>query len=154
MTENEIFKISLKFVLKWEGGYVNNPNDLGGATNKGITQDTYDNWNKTQNKKIKNILYITNKEIEEIYYKNYWLNTGCNKMSPKFAILSFDTAVNMGQRRVKEFLKIAQWKYPEKFIEARRKKYIEFSKYGNQKIFLQGWLNRLNALEQLVNTIQ
>ena len=68
-------------------------------------------------------------------------------MSPKFALLAFDTAVNMGVARVNQFMKAAGWKYPEKFIEARRAKYHEFAKYGNQKIFLQGWLNRLNALQ-------
>ena len=67
-------------------------------------------------------------------------------MSPKFAFLAFDTAVNMGVGRVKEFLKAAEWKYPEKFIKAREDKYKEFAKYDNQKIFLKGWLNRLKAL--------
>ena len=105
--------------------------------------------------KIKRIEFIiTNSEVEKIYYQNYWINTSCHNMTPKFAILSFDTAVNMGKSRVKDFLKIAQWKYPEKFLEARKQKYIEFSQYGNQKIFLQGWLNRLNALEQLLKIIQ
>lgn len=154
MNEKNLFKIALEFVLKWEGGYVNNSNDLGGATNKGITQYTYDNWKKNRNEQTKNVRYITDKEVEEIYYKNYWLNTDCPQMSPKFAVLAFDTAINMGQARVKQFLKVAQWKYPEKFIEARKQKYIEFSKYGNQKIFLQGWLNRLSALEKLIKTIK
>lgn len=154
MTEKELFKIALKFVLKWEGGYVHNPNDLGGPTNKGITQKTYDNWKKSKNEPTQNVQYITNSEVEKIYYQNYWINTSCHNMTPKFAILSFDTAVNMGKSRVKDFLKIAQWKYPEKFLEARKQKYIEFSQYGNQKIFLQGWLNRLNALEQLLKIIQ
>lgn len=30
-----------KFILSWEGGYVNNPNDKGGATNKGVTIATW-----------------------------------------------------------------------------------------------------------------
>jgi lysozyme family protein len=31
----------LPFILKWEGGYVNDPDDLGGATNKGVTIATW-----------------------------------------------------------------------------------------------------------------
>ena len=29
------------FILSWEGGFVNDPRDLGGATNKGITIATF-----------------------------------------------------------------------------------------------------------------
>ncbi len=143
---DELFKRALKFVLKWEGGYVNNPYDKGGATNKGITQNTYNAWLKSLGLQSRDVRNITQQEVEQIYYTNYWLKAGCNKMSPKFAVLAFDTAVNMGLARVNQFLKAAQWKYPDKFIEARRAKYEEFAQYGNQKIFLKGWLNRLNAL--------
>ena len=149
----ELFKKALDFVLKWEGGYVNNPHDRGGATNKGITQYTYNAWLKRKGLANREVRYIPQDEVEQIYYKNYWLKAGCDKMSPKFALLAFDTAVNMGLARVNQFLKAAQWKYPEKFIEARRAKYLEFAKYGNQKIFLQGWLNRLNALSTQIAKI-
>lgn len=143
----ELFKKALKFVLKWEGGYVNNPYDKGGATNYGITQYTYTNWLKSFGLSFKDVKTISKNEVEQIYYTNYWLKAGCEKMSPQFAVLAFDTAVNMGLARVNQFLKAADWKYPEKFIEARKKKYEEFAKYGNQKIFLKGWLNRLKDLE-------
>lgn len=144
---DDLFKKALKFVLKWEGGYVNNPYDKGGATNKGITQNTYNAWLKAHGLASRDVKNITNDEVEQIYFKNYWLKAGCDKMSPKFAVLAFDTAVNMGLARVNQFLKAAEWKYPEKFIAAREAKYREFAKYGNQKIFLNGWLNRLNALK-------
>ena len=54
MENIKLFKKALKFVLKWEGGYGHNPNDKGGATNKGITQYTYNAWlkeHKLQQKK-------------------------------------------------------------------------------------------------------
>lgn len=149
----ELFKKALKFVLKWEGGYVNNIHDKGGATNKGITQNTYNGWLKSHGLPIKDVRNITDSDVEQIYYNNYWLRAGCDKMSKEFAVLAFDTAVNMGVGRVNEFMKIAEWKYPEKFIKARENKYREFAKYGNQKIFLQGWLNRLHDLEKFVATI-
>jgi hypothetical protein len=31
----------LPFILKWEGGFVNDPDDAGGATNKGVTISTW-----------------------------------------------------------------------------------------------------------------
>lgn len=150
---NENFKTALKFVLKWEGGYSNNPNDLGGATNKGITQNTYNAWLKSKNKPTKDVRSITDAEVEEIYYKNYWLAAGCDKMSKKFAILAFDTAVNMGVGRVQEFMRAAQWSSTDKFILAREQKYREIAKYGNQKIFLQGWLNRLFDLKKFIEKV-
>ena len=32
------------FILKWEGGFVNDPDDLGGATNMGVTIGTYETY--------------------------------------------------------------------------------------------------------------
>lgn len=150
---DSFFKKALSFVLKWEGGYVNNPNDKGGATNKGITQGTYNGWLKSLGLAPRDVRYITGEEVEQIYYKNYWLKAGCGKMSPTFSILAFDTAVNMGLARVSQFLRTAEWKYPEKFIAARKAKYEEFAKYGNQRIFLKGWLNRLNDLEKYIKIL-
>ena len=144
---DKLFKRALSFILRWEGGYVNNPSDKGGATNMGITQYTYNSWLKSLGFASRDVRHITRSEVEQIYYKNYWRKAGCHNMSPKFALLAFDTAVNMGLARVNQFLRVAEWKYPEKFIEAREAKYREFAKYGNQKIFLNGWLNRLNDLK-------
>lgn len=161
MNEQELFAKCLKQVLKWEGGFVNDKDDKGGATNKGITQYTYNSYRKSKKLPVRSVLYITEQEVKDIYYNRYWLAAGCNKMSPKFAALCFDTAVNMGTGVVKatgmtrnaEFLKAAQYKYPDKYLEARRNKYREFAKYGNQAKFLKGWLNRVNDLEKFIQTI-
>lgn len=158
---NKLFEKCLKQVLKWEGGYVNDPDDRGGATNKGITQSTYNRYLKAKGQQSKSVKNISDAEVKEIYYKNYWLAAGCDKMTPKFAALCFDTAVNMGVGVVKttgmtrntEFLKAAQYTYPEKYIAAKKAKYYEFAKYGNQKKFLNGWLNRLNDMEKFIKTL-
>ena len=141
------FEKALKFVLLHEGGYSNNVNDKGGATNKGITQATYNSWLRSKGQNIKDVRNIQDSEVKEIYYNNYWLKAGCDKMSEKFAILAFDTAVNMGVGRVKPFLEYAKYTNPDKFLLARIRKYCEFAKVGNQKVFLQGWLNRVLDLE-------
>lgn len=158
---NELFEKCLKQVLKWEGGYVDDPDDKGGATNKGITQFTYNRYLKNKGQQPKPVKNISDAEVKEIYYKYYWLASGCEKMTPKFAALCFDTAVNMGTGIVKatgmtrntEFLKAAQYTYPEKYIAAKKAKYYEFAKFGNQKKFLQGWLNRLNDMQKFIEKL-
>ena len=149
----ELFKKALSFVLRWEGGFVNNPNDKGGATNMGITQSTYNNWRASHNLAPLPVKNITRQEVEDIYYNRYWLPAGCEKMTSKFAVVCFDTAVNMGISRVSEFLKAAEYKHVDKFLAAREKKYKEFANYGNQRIFLKGWLNRLNDLRRFITTL-
>jgi len=150
---NELFEQALKFVLTREGGYVNNPKDPGGATNKGITQYTYNAWLKSKGQISKSVKDITDAEVKEIYYKNYWLAAKCDKMTKKFAIICFDTAVNMGVSRVSEFLKAAQYTDIEVFLLARIRKYNEFSNNANQRTFLHGWLNRVFALYDYINKL-
>lgn len=151
--KKDLFIKALKFVLQWEGGFVDNPHDHGGATNKGITQNTYNSWRKSKKLCLQSVKYISDQEVQDIYYRNYWLCAKCDKMTAQFAILAFDTAVNMGVSRVTEFMKAAAWKYPDRFIAARAAKYKEFAQYGNQKLFLNGWLNRLDALKKFIKTI-
>lgn len=150
----ELFKKALKFVLGIEGGYVSHPLDKGGATNKGITQKTYNKWlyaHCLPNKDVKN---ITDKEVEAIYHQYYWLEANCHNMTPKFAVLCFDSAVNHGVGRVKQFLEAAEYKYPEKFLEARKNFYLKIIKNKpSQKVFLNGWMNRLKKLEKFIATI-
>lgn len=46
------YSAALRQILKFEGGYVDDPVDPGGATNFGITQRTYDSWRRRQDIKI------------------------------------------------------------------------------------------------------
>ncbi len=149
----ELFNKALHFVLNSEGGYVDDPDDKGGATNKGITQGTYDAYRKAHKKSVQSVKNISDTEVSDIYYNNYWLKAGCQKMTPVFAVIAFDTAVNMGVGRVNEFLKAAEYKSPEKFLLARIAKYVEFARHGNQQKFLLGWLNRVFNLMDFIKTI-
>ena len=150
---NELFNQVLHFVLNQEGGFVNDPADKGGATNKGITQGTYDAYRKGHKLPFQTVKNITDAEVANIYYNNYWLKAGCDKMTPVFAVISFDTAVNMGVGRVKEFMQVAKYKSTDKFLLARIGKYVEFAQNGNQKKFLLGWLNRVFKLIDFTKTI-
>lgn len=43
-SEKDLFDVWSRFVEKWEGGFVNHPNDPGGATNKGVTINTWQSY--------------------------------------------------------------------------------------------------------------
>ena len=99
------FDKMLQFVLKPEGGYINDPNDLGGETNKGITYKTYNAYRKSKNLPARSVKYIIDSEVKEIYYNNYYKAVGADKIKKtKLAAIMFDTAVNMGVSKAKTFL--------------------------------------------------
>jgi len=149
----DIFPQALKFVLKWEGGYVNNPNDLGGATNKGITQKTYDSLRHAVKLPIQTVKNITDKEVEAIYKNMYWIKAGCDKLAPKLATVHFNCAVNMGINRANTFLKSCNGSL-DKYLLLQEEKYKQFAKVKGQEIFLKGWINRLNALKIFLTTLK
>lgn len=64
------------FILSWEGGYVNDPDDVGGATNKGITIATWrlhgcDN-DGDGDIDADDLRIITNEQWMEIFKCQYW----------------------------------------------------------------------------------
>jgi len=90
------FAPSLSHVLASEGGYVNNPRDPGGATNKGITQREYDAWRARHGQPHRDVLLIDNNEVEAIYREDYW-NKICGDQLPHGVdYCMFDFAVNSG----------------------------------------------------------
>lgn len=63
------------FILKWEGGFVNDPDDPGGATNKGVTIATYKQYRKNKGMPeptIEDLKVITDAEWMEILKTMYW----------------------------------------------------------------------------------
>lgn len=149
---NENFDKILKFILEREGGYVNDPNDLGGETNKGITYQTYNEYRKRKGLKTQSVKYITDNEVRDIYYNNYYKASGADKISnPKLSAYVFDTAVNMGVSRAKSLLTQSLGD-PDRFEQLRRAKYDEFVQARpNQKRYLEGWNNRVTDLKNFAN---
>jgi lysozyme family protein len=67
------FEASLPFVLRWEGGFVDHPNDPGGRTNKGVTQRVYDAWRKRQGLPVRDVKRLDDTELHRIYESGYWI---------------------------------------------------------------------------------
>jgi len=101
------FEDALKFVLRWEGGYVNHPADKGGPTNQGITQATYDAYRASKGLKKQDVRYITNSEVKEIYFNNYWKTARCDRLPSPLNMVIMDIAVHSGPGRAIRLLQRA-----------------------------------------------
>ena len=107
-----VFEKAFAKTVAAEGGYVNNPNDRGGETYMGITRKNYPKlkmWATID--KLKNILSKRDlnsklnkdediqKEVKEVYKKNYWTPLKLDLInSQRVANEFFDISVNCGTK--------------------------------------------------------
>lgn len=155
---------ALSFTVKWEGGYVNNPADPGGATNHGITQRVYDAYRKKNELPLQPVLEIASKEYMDIYHANYWLVGDCDQLPPLVDAAHFDTCVNLGPFHAAKLLQEAlsvnidgvlgpqtlsaannadAKKTAAKICDERIAfRHERVAENPTQQVFLQGWLNR------------
>ena len=78
----------IEHVLKHEGGYVNDPTDLGGETNYGITKRFYPDVD------IKN---LTKEQAKKIYKRDYWDKNRVDELPEQLRYIFFDMCVNQGR---------------------------------------------------------
>jgi lysozyme family protein len=125
------FDRALEFVLKWEGGYSNDPHDPGGETKYGINKASHPNVD------IKN---LTLEQAAVIYKNEYWDTCNCDDLKWPLDIIVFDTAVNMGQKRAMIFLQENEsW---QDYLFSRIGYYIKISPKTKDR-YLKGWINRV-----------
>jgi lysozyme family protein len=92
----ENFDRSLKLVLRDEGGYSNNKNDPGGATQWGITHIDYDAYRKRRGQRVQDVRRMTTAERDDIYRSKYWTGARCDDLPDGVDYVVFDGAVNSG----------------------------------------------------------
>jgi len=136
------FHKAMVHVLKWEGGYVNHPNDPGGETNYGISKRAYPSLD------IKN---LTKKDATAIDYFDYWRPMDLDKFEFGLAVSIFDAAINVGVGRVRSWLREFHVPVTAELFNARREQYYkDLAKEPRFSVFLKGWLNRLSDLRQFI----
>jgi len=170
-----LFADSLPVVLKFEGGYSNHKDDPGGATMKGVTQETYDTFRKRKElptQPVRNILFS---EVEEIY-RQFWVASKCDEFAdshPLTALIHFDFTVNAGPKQSAKtlqrtlaakpldgvigpvtlgiLLKQKDHQLAARYLDFRENFYKDLTvKKPALKVFLKGWLNRTSHLRRLV----
>lgn len=156
----------IPIIKKWEGGYSDNPNDRGGATNSGVTLAVYQSVygkNKTKN----DLKSMTNEQWNYIFTKLYWNKWKADDIkNQSIANILVDWVWMSGTSTIKKIQSlfgltadgivgnktisyINSHDQEEVFnkIWNRRKSFYESLVKNNpsQKVFLNGWMNRLNT---------
>jgi lysozyme family protein len=92
---NEDFESALAFILAEEGGFVKHPSDPGGATNRGVTQSTYDAFRDSLGAAHRPVEQCTRDEAREIYHSRYWRESGADRCAA--GSLSWRDACSIGR---------------------------------------------------------
>ena len=168
---DERFQDALDSVLAEEGGRANDPNDRGGLTMAGITQETYDRYRTRKNLPPRPVDESTHDERVEAYYEDYWVRGQCRAFPAPFDYLFFDTIVQHGRavRLMQEAMGVkadgmigpitrgAVTNHPQGLAYAcrallrRRLRYYaqlasDEGRNDPEKVFLPGWVFRLSRL--------
>lgn len=148
MPTPDLFEKSLEFVSKWEGGFSDDKFDPGGKTKYGISQKSYPKLD---------IANLTKETAKEIYRRDFWIGSGCDRLAWPLCLVVFDTAVNCGTFRARAFLDMAIKNEPDRpipwYLNRRRKYYQDIStKNPKLKRFLVGWMNRMKDLESVAGS--
>lgn len=93
------FPQALRWVLQHEGFFVNHPKDPGGATNRGITQRTYDAFRRSRSETPRDVRAIEEAEVRQIYREQYADAVWFDRLPSGLDYALFDFAVNSGPAR-------------------------------------------------------
>lgn len=155
------------FILKWEGGFANHPLDKGGATNKGITINTFRSFYPDAT--VEDLKKMTDEQWENIFRAGYWdVWQGDKIRHQSVANIVVDWAWASGTRTsIKQVQNILGVKadgivgpktlgalnntnQQELFndIKAARYRFIEaiIARDPSQAVFRKGWQNRINDI--------
>lgn len=165
MAKAELLK---PFVLRWEGGFVDDPLDRGGTTNKGITIGTFRNF-YGKDATVEQLKNITDEQWLHIFKCGYWDKWKADDIANQsIANIVVDWAWGSGTvtsiKQVQKILGVAvdgivgndtltaiNTADQSTLFDRIHEKRIEFvenivKRNPSQSRFLKGWKNRINSL--------
>lgn len=159
MITDERFLKFFNRLMKYEGGYVNDPDDPGGETKFGISKRAYPD---------EDIANLSEGRAMQIYYEDYYKKVNADKLPERIAWQVFDFGVNAGVARSARMIQRLVGAYPDGkigpitialvnrykgefplhilFMSARIRHYLDLTEKNIRNMkYLRGWL--LRALE-------
>lgn len=152
-------------LLKWEGGYVDDPSDPGGATCKGVTLATYRAWYGSHRTK-EDLRGISDGQWRAIMKGGYWDRCRADQIANQsVAEIFVDWCVNSGTGMIKNVQSMVgttadgiagpktvaaiNGADPARLhakIKAARKAYYEgvVKKRPSSRKYMKGWMDRLD----------
>lgn len=147
--KDEQFNKIMKYVYETEGGFIDDPDDRGRRTNRGVTQRSYNDYNKKHNLSQKDVKDITKEEADKIYKEMYWEASGADKIKDKnLAYMHFDAAINHGVGTAKRLLEESGGDF-NKYYQGRKQIYSNLSKNPKQQKYYNGWINRIDRINKM-----
>ena len=170
------FDLFLPIVLRFEGGYVDDPTDPGGETNKGITMETFQQCSHELlgiDPTSENLKNLTDAQAGVIYKTLYWNKIQADSFAAQaLANIVCDFFVNagthatkllqhvlnnmganviedgtIGQASVQALAAFDNVQVYRQYKQGRIRYYQTLGQRFPQ--FLQGWLNRVNSFPDL-----
>lgn len=160
---NELIPI----IKKWEGGFVNDPDDSGGATNKGVTLATFRTWFGA-NKTVNDLKALTDDQWIYIFLNGYWDQCKASQINnqdianiivdwawasgPTTAIKKVQAIVGTDADGIvgPNTLAAINSANPRQLFDKIKEARLQFvenlaAQRPKDKKFLQGWKNRINS---------
>lgn len=172
LVSNDRFQQCVEYIFEYEGGFINDERDRGGATNMGITIGTLSDW-RGHKVTVQDVIDLTREEALEIYYKRYWLPCECDVLPVPYDLLVFNFAVNAGnfasQKQVQDALTKMGYNIgpldgdigpktfaalmqvdPHTLVMRLRDEYEAYYRQApTAHVHLNGWLNRLAKVTKI-----
>lgn len=146
------FDRALPVILRFEGGYANNPADPGGPTMRGVTQRVYDRYRVERGLTPQPVRQIDMAEVADLYLHRYWEPVGAPHLAWPLSLLVFDCAVNCGVHRAQSMLQ--QTTDPGVYLAMREAFYRSIVRRRPASAqFLKGWLRRIAVLRRFVQVV-
>lgn len=154
------------FIISWEGGFVNDPYDRGGATNKGVTIGTFRSV-YGKNKTVDDLKAITDEQwlhIFKVYFWDKWRADDIINQSVANILVDWVWASGPATiKKVQRILGVAidgvvgpktlaalNARNPQTLfceIKLLRQNYINSIAVGTQSRYKNGWTRRLNSIQ-------